>query len=112
MAQFAHQQLAAARTLGIIAGRHHDLIGKVPHLTIRLKDLPNALENVSESLFPRGRAGQKVTRLMPAGDPVDLANGFEDHRIDLVMLDFYGQAQVVAHKSSWLLRGSFHRWYR
>jgi hypothetical protein len=45
-------------------------------------------ENMPENHFPRGCAGQKVAGLMLAGDRVDLANGFEDQRIDLVMPDF------------------------
>jgi hypothetical protein len=45
-------------------------------------------ENVPENHFPRGCARQKVVGLMLASDLVDLPNGFEDQRIDLVMADF------------------------
>jgi hypothetical protein len=45
-------------------------------------------ENVSQNHFARGCASQKVVGFMPASDLVDLPNGFEDQRIDLVMADF------------------------
>jgi hypothetical protein len=59
LAQFAHQQFAATEMLWIFALRQHDhLIGKILHLAIRLKNVPNAPSRVCRD-NGRGVAAQQ-----------------------------------------------------